>query len=70
MTVFTQVLLSSHSFQAMGAARRDPRRGEVPVRSASCGSVVRPAWGSSVEYRQSKFLTQPAAGALRTACPV
>ena len=35
----------------MGAARRDPRRGEIPVRSASCSSVVRPTWGSSVEYR-------------------
>ena len=54
MTAFTLVLLSSHSFQAMGAARRDPRRGEIPVRSASCGSVVRPAWGSSVEYRFAK----------------
>ena len=65
MTAFTQVLLSSHSFQAMGAARRDPRRGEIPVRSASCGSVVRPAWGSSVEYRlekskKSKFRTMAA----------
>ena len=65
MTAFTQVLLSSHSFQAMGAARRDPRRGEIPVRSASCGSVVRPTWGSSVEYRlekskKSKFRTMAA----------
>ena len=55
MTAFTQVLLSSHSFQAMGAARRDPRRGEIPVRSANCGSVVRPPWGSSVEYRLAKI---------------
>ena len=55
MTAFTQVLLSSHSFQAMGAARRDPRRGEIPVRSASCGSVVRPTWGSSVKYRLAKI---------------
>ena len=55
MTAFTQVLLSSHSFQAMGAARRDPRRGEIPVRSASCGSVVRQTWGSSVEYRLAKI---------------
>ncbi len=65
MTAFTQVLLSSHSFQAMGAARRDPRRGEIPVRSANCGSVVRPTWGSSVEYRlekskKSKFRTMAA----------
>ena len=38
----------------MGAARRDPRRGEIPVRSANCGSAVRPTWGSSVEYRLEK----------------
>ena len=25
------------------------------MRSASCGSVVRPAWGSSVEYRSAKI---------------
>ena len=27
----TMILLSSHSHHAMGAARRDPRRGEIPV---------------------------------------
>lgn len=36
----------------MGAARREPRRGEIPVAQTNCGSVRRPTWGSSVEYRQ------------------
>ena len=65
MTAFTQVLLSSHSFQAMGAARRDPRRGEIPVRSASYGSVVaRPGEVVSntgqQKSKKSKFRTMAA----------
>ena len=39
--------------QTMGAARRDPRRGEIP--GAQCqlrSSPAAHAWGSSVEYRQ------------------
>ena len=40
--------------QAMGAARRDPRRGEIPVTRghARFQYSARIAWGSSVKYRQ------------------
>ena len=41
--------------QTMGAARRDPRRGEIP--GAQCqlrSSPAAHAWGSSVEYRQKE----------------
>lgn len=39
--------------QTMGAAWRDPRRGEIPgVRSQPQSSFAAQAWGSSVEYRQ------------------
>lgn len=38
--------------QAMGAAQRDPRRGESPVTCASTVPDCRPnTWGSSVKYR-------------------
>ena len=38
--------------QAMGAARREPRRGETPVTRASAVPAAALAWGSSVEYRR------------------
>ena len=44
--------------QAMGAARRDPRRGEIP--GAQCqlrSSPAAQAWGSCVEYRQKDDFT-------------
>ena len=47
--------------QTMGAARRDPRRGEIP--GAQCqlrSSPAAYAWGSSVEYRQHDgFIGKP-----------
>ena len=45
--------------QTMGAARRDPRRGEIP--GAQCqlrSSPAAQAWGSSVEYRQKMTLQE------------
>ena len=39
--------------QTMGAARRDPRRGEIPGAQRQLrSSTAAQAWGSSVEYRQ------------------
>ena len=47
--------------QAMGAARRDPRRGEIPGAQRQLrSSPAAYAWGSSVEYRQHDgFIGKP-----------
>ncbi len=47
--------------QAMGAARRDPRRGEIPGAQRQLrSSPAAHAWGSSVEYRQHDgFIGKP-----------
>ena len=47
------VLTVQPQSQAMGAARRDPRRGEIPGAQRQLrSSTAAQAWGSSVEYRQ------------------